>query len=359
MSFRWDNLGTQKGCACVVREIDADETMSKTGKAINISSGDPIVAIPADLQEIWIRFDLYTKLDHKFHIMNYGKGIDNDEWGSPNGTWQHNTQFPSGLHSYLYHASVKSGKFSIRVWRDGVVICDGVDDYRYTTIDQPQFYCTDNDAYVSNIIFSDSMLLLTDNAKAGGSGSGSYLSEDEIEAYCGLASGVTMTQVEAATVLIDAYKGVSFTPQERTEKVSLRTNRHTKEMRGKLRHFPRVEVESVTARTRSPFGDNTTDLGVDSIEFDGDDSIYFSFYMPRSLMYRSLPTTLTVKYKSGYKEIPEAVKRACGLIACNIRQMGGVLKWKSRDDYDVKVTLADEGVMSSEVKSILDGVKVQ
>jgi len=39
--------------------------------------------------------------------------------------------------------------------------------------------------------------------------------------------------------------------------------------------------------------------------------------------------------------------------------MGGILRWKSRDDYDIKVTLGNDGVMTEEVKQILDGVLVQ
>ena len=50
---------------------------------------------------------------------------------------------------------------------------------------------------------------------------------------------------------------------------------------------------------------------------------------------------------------------ACGILACNIKQMGGTLRWKSRDDYDVKVTLSDSGVFSPEIENILRGVEIQ
>ena len=76
-------------------------------------------------------------------------------------------------------------------------------------------------------------------------------------------------------------------------------------------------------------------------------------------MFRNVPKVITVHYTSGYTEIPEDVKRVCGIIACNIKQMGGILRWKSRDDYDIKVTLGNDGVMTEEVKRILDGVQVQ
>ncbi len=186
-----------------------------------------------------------------------------------------------------------------------------------------------------------------------------YLTEDEIGKYCGLTVGVAMEHVEAASVLIDAYKGVSFGRTEHIERVDLDYRRRTAENRGKLLHFPRIAIESVKARVNSVFGREELDFGTDSLEFDGDMSPYFSFEMPRRLMFRNVPRVLTVTYTSGYEAVPEDIKRACGIIACNIKQMGGVLRWKSRDDYDVKVTLGNDGVMTEEVKRIIDSVRVQ
>lgn len=186
-----------------------------------------------------------------------------------------------------------------------------------------------------------------------------YLTDEEIGAYCSLVAGVEREQVEAASVLIDAYKGCSFGPQEHEERVDLVYRRALEEVRGRLKHFPRIAVEKVTARCRSPFGMEQVAYDVSCLEFDGEESEYFSFYMPRNMLFRSVPKAITVKYSSGYAEVPEAVKRACGILACNIKQMGGVLRWKSRDDYDIKVTLGNEGVMTAEVKGILDGVMVK
>lgn len=186
-----------------------------------------------------------------------------------------------------------------------------------------------------------------------------YLTEEEIEAYCGLAAGVTMEHVEAASVLIDAYKGISFGPTEHTERVDLTYRRRTEENRGKLVHYPRISIESVKGKAFGIFGTSELDFGIDSLEFDGEDSPYFSFYVPRRMMFTSVPKYITVKYTSGYEVIPEDIKRVCGIIACNIKQMGGILRWKSRDDYDIKVTLGNDGVMSEEVKRIIDGVQVR
>ena len=187
----------------------------------------------------------------------------------------------------------------------------------------------------------------------------SYLTSDEIPIYCGLSAGVTMDHVEAASFLIDAYKGCSFEPSKHTEKVTLNYKRSSGETRGKLRHFPRISVGSVIAKMCSPFGTDSIDCGADCLEFDDDESLYFTFEMPRSLMFREMPKAVSVTYTSGYAVIPEAIKRATGILACNIKQMGGVMRWKSRDDYDIKVTLGNEGVFTEEVKAILGTVMVQ
>lgn len=187
----------------------------------------------------------------------------------------------------------------------------------------------------------------------------SYLKENEIEKYCGLVSGVTMEQVEAASTLIDAFKGCSLLPVQNTELIDLNYKRSSMEIRGKLRHFPRISIDRILAKTVTPFGREELSLDDSCLEFDSEDSIYFSFYLPRELMFRQMPKKLLISYTSGYDIIPEQVKRACGILACNIKQMGGVMKWKSRDDYDIKVTLGNDGVFSDEVKSILRGVKIQ
>ena len=44
------------------------------------------------------------------------------------------------------------------------------------------------------------------------------------------------------------------------------------------------------------------------------------------------------------------------MLACNLKQVGGTLKWQSRDDYDVKVTLSSEGVFTNEIKNLVKSV---
>lgn len=185
----------------------------------------------------------------------------------------------------------------------------------------------------------------------------SYIKESEIPIYCGLVRGVTMEHVEAATTLIDAYKGTSFLPTQHVERVELKQRRG--EYRGKLNHFPRICIDKITAKVRSIFGDQKLELPVDCIDFDDDLSLYFTFTMPRELMFRSVPQNINIVYHSGYNVIPEQLKRACGILACNIKQMGGVMRWKQRDDYDIKVTLSDEGVFTEEIKVMLRGVEIR
>ena len=185
----------------------------------------------------------------------------------------------------------------------------------------------------------------------------SYLKESEIPLYCGLVSGVTMDHVEDATTLINAYKGVSFLPQKYVERTEIKWK--LDEYRGKLNHFPRITIDKVIADVKSIFGEQKIELPASCLEFDDDRSLYYTFHMPRELMFRKVPKKLQVTYTCGYNELPEQLKRACGMLACNIKQMGGVMRWKMRDDYDIKVTLADEGVFTEEIKVMLRGVEIQ
>ena len=180
-----------------------------------------------------------------------------------------------------------------------------------------------------------------------------YLKEDEIEKYCGLTEGVTMAHVNAASYFIDSYKGCSYDVVRREERIEI-----NKKGRGKIRHFPFAGIEKITARMESPFGESPVVLSENCIDFDSDDSPYFTFYMPTDLLFRKPPKAINMTYQSGYLVIPENVKKACGILACNIRQMGGTLRWKSRDDYDVKVTLSSEGIMTNDIKGMLKGIDV-
>ena len=94
----------------------------------------------------------------------------------------------------------------------------------------------------------------------------SYLTESEIPLYCGLVSGVTMDHVEAATTLIDAYKGASFLPQTYVERSEIKWK--LDEFRGKLNHFPRITIDKIIANVKSVFGEQKIELPVECLDFD-------------------------------------------------------------------------------------------
>ena len=39
--------------------------------------------------------------------------------------------------------------------------------------------------------------------------------------------------------------------------------------------------------------------------------------------------------------------------------MGGTLEWTSRDDYDVKIMLKNEGIFTNEIKRLVDTITLQ
>ena len=195
-----------------------------------------------------------------------------------------------------------------------------------------------------------------------------YLTENELSSYCGVVDGVTMAHVESASYLIDAFKGSSFLAQEYAEHVNF-ISKPTKcdpfkPFRGKVRHLPRITIEEVYTRVNSVWGEmQTIAFPPLSLLFDEDNSVYFSFYPPRRMFNSPINFTmpidhLMVKYVAGYEEgnYPEALKRATGMLAQNLKQLGGTLQWKSRDDYDTKVTLADNSIFSDEIKQLVGSI---
>lgn len=187
----------------------------------------------------------------------------------------------------------------------------------------------------------------------------SYLTEDELTLYTN--TPITMLEAENATLLIDAYKGMSFLPTERTDRVKLmvRDGDYGDDYRGKLKHKPLVELISVTASVRYPFGIEQVDCGVDSIIFDDDCSPYFSFIPKYNPIFATpTPKIIVVKYKSGYDEIPVELKRITAQLASNLKLSGGGLKWTSREDFDLKITLTKDGVFTNEIKRMIDLVEV-
>lgn len=196
-----------------------------------------------------------------------------------------------------------------------------------------------------------------------------YLKEEEISDFCGLVSGVTMAHVEQASFLIDAYVGGTFQDTEYKESISF-IKTPTKRnpfvpFRGKLRHLPRIMVNDIRTTIRSIFGERDVLVFEDDcLEFDEPTSPYFSFFPPtKTFMFRPVGgiKNLQITYHAGYleDEYPMALKQATAMLAQNLKQMGGSIQWKSRDDYDVKVTLASGGIFSDDIKRLVKSVVFQ
>jgi len=200
-----------------------------------------------------------------------------------------------------------------------------------------------------------------------------YLTETEITEYCS-SPGLTMTEVNEASVIIDSYVGRSFGVVTHTEssKLSKKNSEYGKVHKGKLRHFPRVDILAVSAKVPSYFGGlqnvtyETTSLWFDDEEFD-----YYTFMAPvaggmgistanSALFALPLPNTLTVQYTSGYTEIPEEIKIACGQVMDAIKANGGTTTWKSRTDFDMTIVLNDkeDPIMSGGVLRLINLVKL-
>lgn len=187
----------------------------------------------------------------------------------------------------------------------------------------------------------------------------SYLTEDELSLYT--STPITYMDACNATLLIDSYKGMSFFPVERSDRVKLtvRDGDYGEEYRGRLKHKPRAEIKSVTASVRFPFSVEQVDCGIDSIVFDDDDSPYFSFIPKYNPIFPTpVPKTIVVQYTSGYSEIPEELKRVTAQLAANLKLSGGGLKWTSREDFDLKITLTKDGVFTNEIKRMIDLIEV-
>ena len=191
-----------------------------------------------------------------------------------------------------------------------------------------------------------------------------YLAEEEIPLYTTFP-GVSLANVEAASILIDAYEGSTFLSKEYTEpsRLSKKRTPYGDVFKGKLKHLPRVEVISVTSYIPSVFGgEQLVTYDPSQLRFDEDAMPYFTFVQGNTGSHSMIPAPppyqLIVKYSAGYEDAPEELKRATGLLADNLKRNGGTYKFTSRDDFDCKLTLAKDGIFTSEIKQIIDLVKL-
>ena len=198
-----------------------------------------------------------------------------------------------------------------------------------------------------------------------------YLTDAEIAIYCS-ASGITSKDIRDASATIDSYAQRSYGVLTYTEQVSLTKRRGF--AKGKLRHYPRVTIEEVTARVLKPTGVTLVSYDPSSIYFDDEEFEYFTFVpqepaitpafamtAPYELWHSPHPTSIIVKYTSGYEVIPEELKIATGMVADAIATNGGITTWKSKTNFDMTVVLSDKDdpIMSAGIRKILDRLRLK
>lgn len=129
-----------------------------------------------------------------------------------------------------------------------------------------------------------------------------YLNEEEILKYCNRVPAVQVSDVIIASNLIDGYLGFSFSEADTVETVRLNEKR-----RGRLKHYPVIEVKSIKEVYASPVGlaksDGNTEQFYQDVENDG----YFYYYpkvspfrMPMDFCAPFIPRlSLEISYKYG------------------------------------------------------------
>ena len=189
-----------------------------------------------------------------------------------------------------------------------------------------------------------------------------YLTADELSTYTSIP-GITLQDATNASLLIDSYRGTSFLEKTYREQVKLTKKRFgcTTVYKGKLLHYPRISIVSITSNQSNYWGDTTTAYASSSLSFDAEDEPYFTFYSDvtnvHSVFPQVPPLVLTVEYTAGYKVIPESLKVICGLLCDNAKSNGGFRSYKSRTDYDMTIAFGDEDpVLSKSITKMIDAI---
>ena len=189
-----------------------------------------------------------------------------------------------------------------------------------------------------------------------------YITMDEVTTYCKIPT-VTAQDLQLATDVIDAYKDRSFEPTNFTDMSKLRKRSGMgwgQCLSGRVLHNPIIAVTDITTQVPSPFGGlQTVHYPIESIQFDDDNSLYYTFYPMISSTPQPftppIPKVIRVSYSSGYEVIPEQVKYCCGVLADSINKNGGFNNYKARTDFDMSITFSSEGILTNDIKSLIDG----
>ena len=195
-----------------------------------------------------------------------------------------------------------------------------------------------------------------------------YLDEFEIGKYASIINGVTMGDAEIASDLIDSYLGRSLQPRRYVERVRLIKGR-----RGKLQHSPVISIDFVNSLDPAPFNINRdnfdghirldhtlTQLDLRDIVLDPENDGYFTFVGSGdliSLIYGVRPHMLEIGYVGGFDHYPNALKTACGMLACNVRQALSFAGAKELTSLDFRIAMSDDSFFTSDIKRLLDSIK--
>lgn len=195
-----------------------------------------------------------------------------------------------------------------------------------------------------------------------------YLEESELGKYASIIHGVTMGDAEIASDLIDSYIGRSLKPRRYVERVRL-----VKGRRGKLQHAPIVSLDFVNSLDPSPFDfqhnfvnghiklDHTArQLDLRDVLLDPENDGYFTFVGSggiNSVVFGTRPHMLEIGYVGGFDHYPDALKTACGMLACNVRQALSFAGARELTSLDFRIAMSDDSFFTSDIKRLLDSIK--
>lgn len=185
-----------------------------------------------------------------------------------------------------------------------------------------------------------------------------YITEEEIPKYCASQAGVEVSDVIIASQLIDGYIGKSFDVQEISETVNVNAKH-----RGKLKHYPVVDIKALTEVMITPLGVNRQEVTADKMVLDADNDGYFYYIGSKSPFafnpygmceYEPKAQRLEITYSYGYEEIPEEIKVVCGMLAQNIRQLQSFVGFKRLNTLDYTVEMANPSFFTQDMQLILN-----
>lgn len=180
-----------------------------------------------------------------------------------------------------------------------------------------------------------------------------YLTLEEVPKYC-IIEEINETDITIASSLIDSYLGRSFAPKRFTDRILL-----GRRMRGKFKHHPVIVVEEVILHSTSIFGTQSQVGKIEDIVLDPENDGYFTYIGSNGfsqVVFGVRPNAMSVTYMSGYMEYPEALKVACGMLACNVHQAQSFQGATELTSMDFSVKMTDDSFFTSDIRRLLKGL---